>query len=365
MTHQALLLAEKRLGYPLTITQGSYNAGGVSASAGTHDGGGVIDLAPYDWERKVRVLRSIGFAAWHRTAIPGLWPEHIHAVLIGNAKLSPAAASQVDDYHKHLDGLARHQPDNTWHPDPIRPYRWLGRKVEEIKVATFNAGDGPDGAKARDLAELCDLHDVIALEEWGDRWHVHIPDGWALWAGDKPGAKSTPILYRTSLKVTGKGSVELSAAGKIPDAGPGPAHVKPKHANWIAVRVAGRTLRFVSFHGVTQPDHDPQRRAIGRKQIAGLVKLSRKWRFSVVVIAGDFNQGWSSNLLDPLRKAGFRLASTGPTHGNHTLDLIVLRPAANVVTKVITKALSKVVIRDTSSDHDVPSTTVQIVRRPY
>jgi len=119
ITHQALIECEKLLGYDLTIVQGSYNAGKVEASAGTHDGGGVVDLLPWDWERKVRVLRAVGFAAWHRPAVKGVWGEHIHAVLIGNKKLAPSAARQVVAYRDHRDGLKSNLPDPTWHPDPI------------------------------------------------------------------------------------------------------------------------------------------------------------------------------------------------------------------------------------------------------
>ena len=109
LTKAALTLAAKRLGYDdgLTITQGSYNAGGVSASAGTHDGGGVVDLSDFEHERKVRVLRSVGFAAWYRPGPPAYsWPAHIHAVLIGNRKLSPSAKAQVAEYIAGYDGLA-------------------------------------------------------------------------------------------------------------------------------------------------------------------------------------------------------------------------------------------------------------------
>lgn len=115
-----LVLAEKRLGYPLTVVQGSYNKGGVSASSGTHDGGGAVDLAPFDWKRKVRVLRELGFAAWHRPAIRGLWGEHIHAILIGNTKASRGAKSQVASYKAHRNGLANNAVDNSWHPSPIK-----------------------------------------------------------------------------------------------------------------------------------------------------------------------------------------------------------------------------------------------------
>lgn len=119
ITHQALLAAEEILGYELTITQGSYHKG-VSASAGTHDGGGVVDLAPFDWANKVRALRSVGFAAWHRPALPGTWPEHIHAVLIGNKKLSPSAMRQVLDFQAGRNGLADHGRDpDTFHPGVV------------------------------------------------------------------------------------------------------------------------------------------------------------------------------------------------------------------------------------------------------
>lgn len=105
LTDGALKRAEKILGRKLTVTQGSYNAGGVKASAGTHDGGGVVDCPPWDADETVIALRAVGFAAWHRQAIPGLWPEHIHAVLIGHGKLAPVAARQVEAYQQRRDGL--------------------------------------------------------------------------------------------------------------------------------------------------------------------------------------------------------------------------------------------------------------------
>lgn len=112
MTDAALRQAEARLGYSLTIVQGSYNAGRVSASAGTHDGGGVVDLKPWDWQKKVVALRAVGFAAWYRPAIVGLWSAHIHAVLIGHGRLSPSAARQVTAYLDRRDGLKGNGPDS-------------------------------------------------------------------------------------------------------------------------------------------------------------------------------------------------------------------------------------------------------------
>lgn len=129
LTHAALTAVEQRLGYDLTVTQGSYNAGGVSASAGTHDGGGVVDLAAWDHVRKVRELRRVGFAAWYRPAITGLWPAHIHAVLIGNAKLAPSARAQVAAYLAGRDGLAGNGPDTG--PREFTAHRFTWRTGEK------------------------------------------------------------------------------------------------------------------------------------------------------------------------------------------------------------------------------------------
>jgi hypothetical protein len=100
----------------LGITQGSYNPGGVGQSAGTHDGGGAADLdmgklCGKRTRRVVRALRIVGFAAWHRPAIPGVWGEHIHAIAISDPDLAPAAADQVWDYYTHHDGLADNAAD--------------------------------------------------------------------------------------------------------------------------------------------------------------------------------------------------------------------------------------------------------------
>ena len=118
---QAFLEAmEAELGYELTVVQGCYNAGGVAQSAGTHDGGGVVDLAAWDWENKVRVGRKLGGFGWHREDLPGVWGEHIHIGIRDHGRLSLAAQAQQRDYDATpaRDGLAGHAIDNTWHPKP-------------------------------------------------------------------------------------------------------------------------------------------------------------------------------------------------------------------------------------------------------
>lgn len=136
-TDAMLTEMERRLGYPLSVTQGSYHAG-FNPSGGTHDGGGAVDLANYDWENKVRVGRDVGFAIWHRTADQGDWNDHLHGIAIGDKELSSAAADQVDDYYAHKDGLYYHRPDNTPHPDPIPVFDYAAwMKEDDMQDADF------------------------------------------------------------------------------------------------------------------------------------------------------------------------------------------------------------------------------------
>lgn len=155
LTMAALQECERRLGYDLTIVQGSYNAGGVSASAGTHDGGGVVDLLEWDHQRKCRVLREVGFAAWYRPTIPGLWNAHIHAVLVGHDRLAASAERQVAAYRAGRNGLANNAADPTWRPDPIPVFKMPGTAPRVRRPATFFVDvhpkyqEGFDFAKAR------------------------------------------------------------------------------------------------------------------------------------------------------------------------------------------------------------------------
>ncbi|MGC7098702.1 peptidoglycan-binding domain-containing protein [Amycolatopsis lurida] len=114
-TADMIKAAEKRAGVDFTITQGSYNAGGVGASGGTHDGGGAVDISVKnisDKKAAVKALREVGFAAWHRTTSQGDWVEHIHGIAISDTDMSPQAQAQAGDYYKGLNGLANHNKDD-------------------------------------------------------------------------------------------------------------------------------------------------------------------------------------------------------------------------------------------------------------
>jgi hypothetical protein len=100
------------LGASFSATQGSFSTG-VAASAGTHDGGGVVDLVPTG-DGNVGALRAVGFAAWNRGAAYGSpsFSDHIHAVALGDPTVSPGAAAQVMSYLAGGNGLADGGPDN-------------------------------------------------------------------------------------------------------------------------------------------------------------------------------------------------------------------------------------------------------------
>lgn len=105
------------------LMQGSYNPGGVSASFGTHDGGGALDISVRqigtgkvltgEIKPLLHALRLAGFAAYLRD-FDELYkgsPIHIHAIAIGDAELSEAARAQIDGtfgYFRGYNGLPQY-----------------------------------------------------------------------------------------------------------------------------------------------------------------------------------------------------------------------------------------------------------------
>ncbi|MEU4443309.1 peptidoglycan-binding domain-containing protein [Actinosynnema sp. NPDC050801] len=115
-TKAMLVEAERLLGRSLTITQGSYNPGGVPGSAGTHDGGGALDISVSGMTATTRtavtrVLRQVGFAAWVRTPAQG-FDYHIHAIALGDPDQSSGAQHQSGDYYLGMNGLAGRGADD-------------------------------------------------------------------------------------------------------------------------------------------------------------------------------------------------------------------------------------------------------------
>lgn len=126
-TKALLQRAAEIYGDDFTLTQGSYNRGGVAASAGTHDGGGVVDISVSSMSsgqraQAVKALRMAGFAAWLRTPAEG-FAYHIHACAIGDKDMAPLAESQVQSYFNGRSGLR----SNLRVTDPLHWPNWADK----------------------------------------------------------------------------------------------------------------------------------------------------------------------------------------------------------------------------------------------
>lgn len=175
LTIAALLAAEKKWGRAFVIVQGSYNAGGVPQSAGTHDGGGAVDLVwEPDIERMNRCLRDEGcFAGWPRPKLPGEWDRHYHGILIGNERASAGAKNQVAEYRNGGDGLSGSAPDRyPYRPDPIRAFNY--ERAGLVSWERLNAIRDQDDHKANEPEGRDQVETVArALRGFGMEMHAH------------------------------------------------------------------------------------------------------------------------------------------------------------------------------------------------
>lgn len=140
LTKRTILWIQDKVGFEVNLSQGSYNAGGVSASAGTHDGGGAVDFNINGLSRKQRIelvhaIKLAGGAAWYRPYAPGVWGEHVHAEFFGNAKMSAGGRQQLYAFDAGRDGLAGNRVDPTFRPSTPRRFSWkLNRPVRRRKL---------------------------------------------------------------------------------------------------------------------------------------------------------------------------------------------------------------------------------------
>lgn len=123
-TRAFVKVCEEQLGYELTITQGCYNPGGVAASAGTHDGGGVLDLSAWDGERKLKVIKDLGGFGWYRPYISGLWGAHLHIGIRNHGNMSAGAVRQQIAYDNRRNGLRSNLHDDSYRPERPRIFQY-------------------------------------------------------------------------------------------------------------------------------------------------------------------------------------------------------------------------------------------------
>ena len=101
----------------VTLVQGSYNRGGVAQSAGTHDGGGAIDVTAFNITNRSKIYRMLGIRFWPRATLPGYWQAHGHGIVSRDSSVSRGGHAQRVAYANGRDGLAGNRRDPNWRPD--------------------------------------------------------------------------------------------------------------------------------------------------------------------------------------------------------------------------------------------------------
>lgn len=130
-TRDMLVEVDALTPFAWTPSQGSYS--NASASAGTHSGGGAVDVTGLGVDQcnaLVDAMRRVGFAAWHRTPEQSDWVRHVHGIAVqpggkgDRGCLHPSAHDQVIDYYEGRNGLAGNGPDDG-------PRQYVGTTWEE------------------------------------------------------------------------------------------------------------------------------------------------------------------------------------------------------------------------------------------
>lgn len=176
--------AYKLSGMTFPLTQGStFGAGnGATASAGTHNGTSVVDFSVTgktvgQIKRFVTWLRKLGAAAWYRPYLKGVWPSHIHCVIIGLKGLAAGAADQVYWFKKKRTGLRGEAIDRmhewvgatTW-PKAKKKYakELAGAKPTPQKKGLFGMGSVKRGKIRKTIMLVPDVELTIPINEDGD-----------------------------------------------------------------------------------------------------------------------------------------------------------------------------------------------------
>lgn len=198
----------------------------VSASAGTHARGGVIDTAQYSPEQ-LAVWRSWGVEMQHRTRAQGFSMDHGHGVWRGCPHLSPAAADQDREWLAGRNGLRSR--GKIAGPGPIgkETPTWSAAKaskalaasrdlaywqaelgqIKTVKVSAINAARG-SGTASRHVAEM-------------QRWLVSAGRPVAVdgrWSAVNSETQTALDTFRRSLGWTGldaKGSAGISSLTRL------------------------------------------------------------------------------------------------------------------------------------------------------
>lgn len=185
--------------------QFGYNKGGVAASAGTHDGAGVVDCAQGITREQRQVWADFGWMMAPRTREWG-WTggAHGHGVLFGCVHRSPSAAAQIRSMMAGRNGLVSNlvtnwvKPSRTWQ-DAVRA---LAPAVTSPKADSKPATPHAIPEEEDPVPELREHHYVIDHD--GIDFQAH-PDHPAI-GPDVVG----PIIYGCEATITGPEGAKIT-----------------------------------------------------------------------------------------------------------------------------------------------------------
>ena len=202
----------------ITMLQGSFS-GAVSASAGTHNGGGAFDLTANNWQNRVKVFRLLGVAYWDRPALRGVWIHHNHGIVDGDGTASRGALQQVTAYHRDRDGLASNRIDTQYqmlvYPLFVFPEKAVGKPGKRWCTTACHAYE-QQTTKSRNLGPINvgDVITVVAVTNVGGKY-------WGITADGRCVAEAN--FSKTAPSTTASGLVIAPTPVVTPAAEPDPA----------------------------------------------------------------------------------------------------------------------------------------------
>lgn len=162
------------------VFQGAWN-NSVSASAGTHNGGGVWDVDPNidkgDQYGFCKIAFAHGWRAQKRFEYQGFSGDHYHINLVGCPHMSKAGADQVKAYKNRRNGLVSNGPEVpsglpwvTWQ-EGLRAFQDL-EPVTALSVKTITSTNNVQEVINMGLPNLVRQTDgaIVYISERGTIW---------------------------------------------------------------------------------------------------------------------------------------------------------------------------------------------------
>jgi hypothetical protein len=237
----------------LRIIQGCYHKG-LSASAGTHDGGGVYDVEMDGYSRDEAIMSTNEGRKEFLITEDRWWGSndkpnhHIHLIDPECPNLSQAAMDQVEEYRRGETGLVGNDPDTYYRGNKVEMLRrYDARKGSTSRTYTISKG-GTLGAAA--VALGVSLSALVGYNHISNPNVVQPgtvvtapPATYTAPAKPKPTATAKPVVKAAPKPV----SKPKPVVNVKPKPKPAPKHAAPKKVSRVALK-PGKTNASVKAY---------------------------------------------------------------------------------------------------------------------